>query len=100
LRENFAFGRILEKNSSYIKANLMLRTQLTEEELFESFFHCELWNDRIKKYQLINRIDEGIYLVYMEFHRTRIFSAPKYCYLMATSIIVGKQPHFIFKSLE
>ena len=64
LHEHFYEGRILTKGN-IVKANLLLKTHLNEHELLESFFHLELWNAKIKKYQLINRIDEGIYIIYL-----------------------------------
>ena len=54
----------------------------------ESFFHCELWNSKVKKYQLVNRIDEGIYIVLVQFHKMGLFGRGKYCYMMVTSVIV------------
>lgn len=78
----------------------MLKTHLNEFQLLQSFFHLELWNDKVVKYQVLNRVDEGIYLVYLELKKKHFFAKNRYCYMMATSITFQTEPCLVLKSLN
>lgn len=83
-----------------MKVNLLLKSHFTEREILECFFHLELWNQGVRRYELINRIDEGIYLMYAEFKKLSFFSSPRYCYMMATSVMIGEEQFLILKSMD
>ncbi len=54
----------------------------------------------MKSYSLMNRIEEGIYLVKLELHRRNIISRPRYCYMMASTCKVENQLILVFRSLR
>lgn len=54
----------------------------------------------MKSYSLVNRIDEGIYLVKLELHRKSIISRPRYCYMMASTYKEDGKLILVFRSLQ
>lgn len=39
----------------------------------------------MKEFKILNRISEGLFLVYLELNRCNLFSLPRYCYLAVSA---------------
>jgi len=97
---NFKEGRFLVKNLDVMKSNILLTSIHNSKNIIERFFHLDLWNQQVSKFKIINRIDQGIYLAYIELKPNTFFEQSKYAYLMVTAWDLGNSVLLLMRSLD